>query len=264
MLKLDNDFVLFRDHRVNVTTYTFENYLEGLGSQLILSAASEKKEVIYLTKDIPLFHSFCYKALFCLPLFFFSKWIICHPQFVNATFSLNCLPAHIEEAGLRLCKAYNQLPTALKYGIRECKTELLHRLNFTTRQGTSALKVKFTIPLSMHLNTCVCRPKQAEKVYTWRECRKINLLTLRLFHNKTVNNTMRLRRHKIGLYKSTMCWITCTQAMKNFADKWAICSAVLCDDQRLSSRETKAAKFFNILRTRVFRKEIKKITSGSL
>src|SRR5207342_2697835 len=106
-----NNSVLFQNHRVDAKNYTFEKFLSGLQQQLNLVSQFKEKDIVYLTKDIPLFHSFYYKPLFAFRYFFWMKSIIFHPEFTNAVFTLDCLPAHIEEAGLNLCKTYNLLPS---------------------------------------------------------------------------------------------------------------------------------------------------------
>ena len=44
------------------------------------------KEIIYLTKDMPLFHNFYYKPLIAFRYFFWMKTIIQHPDFTEREF----------------------------------------------------------------------------------------------------------------------------------------------------------------------------------
>ncbi|HNP22799.1 MAG TPA: helix-turn-helix domain-containing protein [Panacibacter sp.] len=257
LLKLDNDFVLFRDHRVNVTTYTFENYLEGLGSQVNFISSFREKEVIYLTKDIPLFHSFCYKALFAFRYFFWMKSIICHPQFVNATFSLNCLPAHIEEAGLRLCKAYNQLPTVEIWNT-ECVNGIIAQVEFYYEAGYIRTTEEVNAIYNSIIDALEHLRLQAEAgvKFIRGENAENKPANLRLFHNKTVlgDNTIFV---KCGAIKSVFINYDVLNYMhtsdEKFCGQMSDMFSGLMRRSTLISRENEKQRlrFFNILRTRV-------------
>ena len=55
------------------------------------------KEIIYMTKDMPLFHNFYYKPLIAFRYFFWMKSIIQDPDFADKDFEFSILSEEIEK-----------------------------------------------------------------------------------------------------------------------------------------------------------------------
>lgn len=258
LLKLDNDFVLFRDHRVNVATYTFENYLEGLSQQINFISSFREKEVIYLTKDIPLFHSFCFKALFTFRYFFWMKSIICHPQFVNTSFSLDCLPVHIEDAGMQLCKAYNQLPTVEIWNT-ECVNAIIAQVEFYYEAGyiRTALEVNTIYDSIIGSLEHMRMQAEAGAKCMANESPENKPVNLRLFHNNTVlgDNTILV---KCGDVKSVFINYDVLNYMHTTDERFCaqmsdMFHGLLRRSTLISNEnEKQRLRFFNILKGKVY------------
>ncbi len=111
VLNSKENSVSFSVYNLNHEDYTFKKYLQDILYNVTLLAAFEEKEVIYLTKDFPIFYNFLYKPLFAFRYFFWMKSILQHPDFVSRKFSTDLLPADIEETGLQIVKTYNSIPS---------------------------------------------------------------------------------------------------------------------------------------------------------
>ena len=107
LLNLKTGSVVFQPVILNTTDYNFEKYLTDILESLKYFATHKEVEVLYLAKDMVLFHNFYYRPLFAFRYFFWMKSIIQHPDFVTKTFTLDCLPPHIEKLGKEINNVYN-------------------------------------------------------------------------------------------------------------------------------------------------------------
>ena len=103
--------VVFTAFNVNNENYNFKSYLKDILHNLKLVASFDQKEVIYLTKDFPIFHNFLSKPLFAFRYFFWMKSILQHPDFVPLKFSMDILTKDIEEIGDQIIRTYNAIPS---------------------------------------------------------------------------------------------------------------------------------------------------------
>ena len=107
LLNIDKKSVIFTPVLLDATENNFENYLTGILKGLKHIASFEEKDVIYLAKDMVLFHNFYFKPLFAFRYFFWMKSIVQDPDFGNRKFKLDCLPPHIEKLGKEITSVYN-------------------------------------------------------------------------------------------------------------------------------------------------------------
>jgi hypothetical protein len=111
LLDVKTGSVLFQNVRVNVHTYTYETYLKDLHKQLQYVDSFIQKEIIYLSKDITLFHNFYYDPLMAFRYFFWMKTIIQKPEFADKGFELNCISDSLRELSKEIVKIYNKIPS---------------------------------------------------------------------------------------------------------------------------------------------------------
>src|SRR5690606_1144221 len=107
MLKTRSDTVSFSSIQVENSHRGFENYLDGILKNLQQLSGAEQKELIYLTKDVPLFYNFLFRPLFAFRYFFWMKSILQHPEFISRNFSMDLLPPQVELTGKQINEAYN-------------------------------------------------------------------------------------------------------------------------------------------------------------
>lgn len=109
LFRVSNNSVLFHTVTIDSGETSFEVYLKGILQQLRSTAQMSNAHVTYLTKDLPLFHSFTFEPFFAFRYFFWMKTILQHPDFKDAAFSFSALQPHIVTLGQQINKTYNQL-----------------------------------------------------------------------------------------------------------------------------------------------------------
>ena len=108
LLGSGSNTITFQYKSLSNADYSFESYLSDILQNLKRAASGE---IIYLTKDIPLFYNFLYKPLFAFRYFFWMKSILQHPDFKKKKFSFDLLPSHIEALGNEIAEAYCKIPS---------------------------------------------------------------------------------------------------------------------------------------------------------
>jgi hypothetical protein len=112
VLQLHSNKVLFTDNEANNTVSNFIEYEKGLIQQLQYFNQFEKKELLYLCKDIPVFHFFYFKELAAFKAFFWARSILNEPQFENQNFSLTHFDVtEYFKLGQQILQEYNEIPS---------------------------------------------------------------------------------------------------------------------------------------------------------
>ena len=111
ILNVQSGAVLFRNIRIDTSKYSYEKYLYDIIKQLQYIGSFTHKEIIYRSKDIPLFHNFYYYPLIAFRYFFWMKSVIQHPDFAERDFELGCVSPSIEKLSRELTAEYNKIPS---------------------------------------------------------------------------------------------------------------------------------------------------------
>ena len=111
ILNVQSGAVLFRNIRIDTSKYSYEKYLYDIIKQLQYIGSFTHKEIIYRSKDIPLFHNFYYYPLIAFRYFFWMKSVIQHPDFAERDFELDCVSPSIEKLSRELTAEYNKIPS---------------------------------------------------------------------------------------------------------------------------------------------------------
>jgi hypothetical protein len=143
LLNLKSGFTLFQTERIHYKNYTFETYLNGILQQMKQVGNFMRKEIIYLTKDIPIFHNFMSEPLFAFRYFFWMKSILRHPDFETRHFTLDCLTPEIKKLGVDIIEAYNNIPSTEIWNT-ECVNSVIFQIEYYKDAGyfTNAEDVK--------------------------------------------------------------------------------------------------------------------------
>jgi len=134
LLQLSENSVLFQSERIDASEHDFEKYLKDISKQFDYLQHNNCESMIYLTKDIPLFHTFCFRPLFAFRYFFWMKSILQHPEFKDKKFSFDCLPQHIEELGCAITQQYNHVPSVEIWNT-ECVNSTIFQINLYKEAG---------------------------------------------------------------------------------------------------------------------------------
>jgi len=99
-------------HRAMSTNYTLEQWLNSVGINLTYINSCKQKELLYVARDIPIFHNFRLPALSSFKMFFWLKTVIKDPGYSNQLFQVDIIPLQIQQAAHKLWKLYSSIPGA--------------------------------------------------------------------------------------------------------------------------------------------------------
>ena len=126
VLQLHSNKVLFTDLEANDSIVNFNHYLEGLIQQLQHFNRFNKKELRYLSKDVPVFHFFYFKELAAFKSFFWSRSILNQPEFENRNFSLADFDVtECFEQGQKILNSYNEIPSTELWNYESINSTIL-------------------------------------------------------------------------------------------------------------------------------------------
>lgn len=143
ILNVQSGATLFQNVRIDLKKYSYEKYLIELIKKVEYVNSFIHKEIVYLTKDMPLFHNFYYKPLIAFRYFFWMKNIIQHPDFQNREFEIDCVSTEIEKMSRELVMAYNKVPSAEIWNTESINSAIL-QIEFYKDSGyfSSAADIK--------------------------------------------------------------------------------------------------------------------------
>lgn len=134
LMDISADAVVFRNIRIDNEAYSYEKYISGLLGLASHIAAKSRKEIVYLTKDVPIFHNFYFQPLIAFRYFFWMKSILQHPDFSNQEFSFDGVTAEITELSRQLARAYTQTPS-IEIWNTECINSTISQIEFYKESG---------------------------------------------------------------------------------------------------------------------------------
>lgn len=187
LLHFNNDSVIFQNKRINTGDHSFENFLKDLEDQLMSIQHFAQHEIIYLTKDIPLFHTFPFQPLFAFRYFFWMKSIIQHPDFRNRQFSLDCLPKHLQQTGLTITKLYNRF-TSIELWNTECINSIIFQIEYYREVGffRSAEDIDVLYDSVIDSFEHLCRQAETGAKFLPHENPELKKNNLQLYYNRVV------------------------------------------------------------------------------
>jgi hypothetical protein len=134
VLNIKNNSILFENVRINNQGYSYEQYLSDLLKQTQYISSFRSKEIIWLTKDLPLFHNFYFQPLIAFRYFFWMKAILQHPDFATRSVDLNGVPPEIDRMSREFAKAYTQVPS-IEIWNTECVNGTISQIEFYKDTG---------------------------------------------------------------------------------------------------------------------------------
>lgn len=126
VLQLHSNKVLFTDLEANGNIINFNQYLQGLIEQLQHFKSFNRKELRYLSKDVPVFHFFYFKELAAFKSFFWSKSILNQPELENRNFNLTDFDVtEYFEQGQKILNSYNDIPSTELWNYESINSTIL-------------------------------------------------------------------------------------------------------------------------------------------
>jgi hypothetical protein len=112
VLQLKNDSVVFQAPDINNPELTFTGYMQGMLGEFRHFNSYRQTEMLYLCKDVPIWHFFLFPEIAAFKFFCWIKTIQNHPEFQHKLFSLSEYP--FEECyhiGQQIVREYNKIPS---------------------------------------------------------------------------------------------------------------------------------------------------------
>lgn len=134
VLNVQGGATMFQNVRINTKNYSYTKYLTDIIRQVEYAGSFIHKEIIYLTKDMSLFHNFYYKPLIAFRYFFWMKSIVQHPDFTGKGFEFSILSDEVEKLSKELAIAYNKVPSVEIWNT-ECINSAISQIEFYKDSG---------------------------------------------------------------------------------------------------------------------------------
>jgi len=134
VLNIKGNSILFENIRINNQQYSYEKYLSDLIKLMQHINRFKQKEIIYLTKDVPLFHNFYFKPLIAFRYFFWMKAILQHPDYATRAIDINGISAEVQSMSMELTKGYTQVPS-IEIWNTECINSAISQIEFYKDRG---------------------------------------------------------------------------------------------------------------------------------
>jgi len=134
ILHVRNGSTMFQSVRVNTKEYDYKTFLDELLKEVQHAQGFMHKEIIYRTKDMPVFHNFYYQPLIAFRYFFWMKTIIKHPDFAEKEFTLDCVPPAIVSISQEISRLYNSIPSTEIWNT-ECINAAISQVEFYKDSG---------------------------------------------------------------------------------------------------------------------------------
>lgn len=133
MLSLKNNAVVF--HKASIKpSATFEEYIENIYGQMKQISTAQQKEIIYLTKDVPLFHIFDFEPLFRFRYFFWNRSVLNDKHFNSSTVEQTQVSKELKEIGRQIITTYNGIPSCEIWNT-EAINSILLQLDYAKDMG---------------------------------------------------------------------------------------------------------------------------------
>jgi hypothetical protein len=111
LLQLQSDTVVFKASDLDKTEFPFTDILKNLYDQVKYFNSFREKHMLYLCKDMPVWHFFHRPELAAFKTFFWAKTIHNDPAFANKKFSLKEYDfENYNKIGRAVIAEYNQIP----------------------------------------------------------------------------------------------------------------------------------------------------------
>lgn len=256
LFKLKNDSIVFHRTEINGAAYDFTSYLKGLLLLCKQLAAHRDKNILYLTKGIPLFHIFPFRPLLAFRYYFWMRTTFELPELSQQKFSTDLLPPETESVGQEIHSLYNAIPSTEIWSTESANSTLL-QIEFCRDAGLMTSQQSFEVMESLQ-QLLVHLQAQAEwgRKFSPAENPEVRKDNFRLFHNRLgLGNDMILTtqegRKTLYLNNDALDYLTCTD--EAYCDK--VCQklqAILRRSTLISSvGERERGKFFQELYRRI-------------
>src|SRR6476661_7871940 len=133
LLQSKDDSVLFSVVRVEDANGSFKLFMQEMLHRLKMVASAGQKELIYLSKEIVIFHFFMYPPLFAFQYFFWIRSAL-RSDSMPVQFSFDLLKPDIEALGKEILAVYNSIPS-IEICNLECINNTISQVEYYREAG---------------------------------------------------------------------------------------------------------------------------------
>lgn len=163
VLQLQKDTVVFRASDLHKSSFPFSEILNNLLTQVRYFNGFREKHILYLCKDLPIWHFFHFPELAAFKTFFWAKTIHNEHAFANRQFSLKEFDyEQYYITGQQIIKEYNLVPSVEIWN-QESINSTISQLGFYKEAGVFSDKKEIGLVLDSFIQTLEHLQHQAEK-----------------------------------------------------------------------------------------------------
>jgi hypothetical protein len=108
---LNSESVIFSGQLADNNNHTFDLWLKSILDQLKFMNSFQRRELIYMNKDIPVFHYFHYPELAAFKFFFWMKTLLQYPLFGKTLFLKDDFTEGLHNTSVKIVEQYNMIPS---------------------------------------------------------------------------------------------------------------------------------------------------------
>ncbi len=126
--------VTFNYRAIDNAAFTFENYLASILADLQSFDQMETASLVYVAKDIPLFHNFQFMEMAAFKMFFWLKTVVNLSDYDDKLFDAGEINETTINLGKQIISLYNKIPS-IEVWTDETVNSLIHQLEYCWESG---------------------------------------------------------------------------------------------------------------------------------
>ena len=124
LLHLNSESVVFSGKLIESQNFNFDLYLQDFLHQHEMINSFEQKELLILTKDVPVYHYYNFPELAAFKYFFWMKTILKYPDYNKTTFNAARMGENLMKTGEKILSTYNKIPSTEIWNVENINTTL--------------------------------------------------------------------------------------------------------------------------------------------
>lgn len=111
LLDLNTGMICFQGNYLDPKTFRFDDYATSLLQAMRYMESFKQKELVYICKDVPIFHHFHLREIAAFKWFFWLKTYFQFPEFEKRKFKISDFPDEIFKTEQNVLNIYNSIPS---------------------------------------------------------------------------------------------------------------------------------------------------------
>lgn len=111
LLSPNSEMVTFNNRKIDHQHFTFEMWIKSVLSNLEMITSFPQKELVYVAKDVPLFHYFNFPKLTAFKMFFWMKTYHRYPQYADMKFDPGIIAKDLIQVAKKIWERYSEIPS---------------------------------------------------------------------------------------------------------------------------------------------------------